>query len=116
MAPHANTNIFWHIYKLFNDPPGSPKELKCVGCKIAAGGALLPLSLGLFFGAKKIAVKNVYYATATGFVGLATLGVSLVMFKVAQEHKVYNELLMRETRERVKKERLTYASQSHQNL
>lgn len=81
---------------MFHDPPGTPIELKCVNCKLAAGGVLLGLTGLGGIGVKRMASKNVY--AMMSFIGLTAFsftGASL-SFRLAYEHNIYNKKLTAE--------------------
>lgn len=102
---NVKDNTPWEVFKLFNDPPGTPKNLKCIACKVIAGCGLLFTGGVLFYGAKKLMHRNIYNATAVALLGLGSTSGSAVVFRVAYEHKIYNDRLIKELQKSLRDER-----------
>lgn len=94
--------IHFGFYKMFNDPPGTPKELKCVGCKAASAGLSFILTgiIG-FIGVKK-AIKNVYTGAAFGLAAITTGSAALILTRMAYEDTKYNDRLINTYRKELK--------------
>lgn len=90
----------WGLYKLFNDPPGTPKEIKCVGCKLAMAGSSLGLGTLLLIVGRRKGVKNVYIGSVFGITGILSISLSGFFFRNAHENKKYNEILMRDQKQK----------------
>lgn len=101
----VTTNHYWDYYKLVRDPPGTPEELRCIGCKLGIGAALGTGSLLAAYGAKRTYKSNVYVGATFLFGVLGCVSLSAVAFRMAYEDNLYNEKLKRETMERIRKER-----------
>lgn len=86
-------DVAWAVYKFFHDPPGTPKNLKCVSCKVALGtGALGATAVNLYLTRKFVPIS---YAKTMIFAGLATTSAlaSVFLFRMAHDHRRYNERL-----------------------
>lgn len=95
----------WLFHRLFFDPPGRPKDLKCVECKQATSAASLALAGVSLFGAAKTIKKNMYYGA--GFLG-ASLGftiTSALLFRLARDYRVHNQKLIEDNELSIKQKR-----------
>lgn len=90
--------IHFGFYKLFNDPPGTPKELKCVGCKITTAGLSFVMA-GIFgvVGAKK-SIHNVYTGLSFGLVAVTLAASGVTFSRMAYDDNQYNQSLIKSYR------------------
>lgn len=98
-------NRYWETYKMFRDPPGTPKDLRCIGCKLAAGGGAVTIGLASGYGAAKTMMKNGFIGTLLGAGAVVCFGLSGIAFRMAMTDSEYNEKLLAETTEKIKQER-----------
>jgi len=84
------------FYKWFHNPPGTPKELKCVACKQASGSLALVGAMAMFNQARKRIVLDLYKGTFCALAGSGLVAISLIAFRLAHEEKIYNEKLMKD--------------------
>lgn len=90
---------------MFHDPPGTPKELKCVNCKIAIGSLLLGLGGISAIVAKKLSKRSVYQMMSLVGVTGACVSSSVVTFRLAYDHSKYNENLKAQRAKEISKQR-----------
>lgn len=100
------SDYLWGIYRLLHDPPGTPKELKCVGCKVAVAGASLAGGGINFILAKKYFTKNTYRSAVFGGVGTLFIASGLIFLRLGYEHHKYNQQLTKEFGEKARKNRI----------
>lgn len=90
----------WFLFNLFNDRPGTPKTVRCVGCKLALGASSIGLGAILLGLGKRKGVKNVYVGTTLGILGVGSILLSGIFFRVAYENKLYNDQLFKDIRQK----------------
>lgn len=101
---------FFRVYKLFYDPPGTPKEKKCVPCKLAlsaGSGLLVPVS---FYQVYKHRRGNLKGILALG-TAISAATFSVIMLKVALDNHTTNKRLTKENLENIRKQRLEASGQ-----
>ena len=98
-------SFFWPIYKLFHDPPGTPKDVRCITCKYIAAGGAFTLSAASLYGVKRTIANNAYIGFGWIFATLFTGGVGAVALRMSVEDKKWNRDYLRETAEEIKKQR-----------
>lgn len=103
---------FFKIYSLFHDPPGTPKNLKCVGCKVASAGVTLALAGASLYGVKRTIINNAYVGMGYAVLSVGFLATSSLLGRLAYDNNNYNQLLIRETQEAIRKERLKLKQQN----
>lgn len=97
--------LYWTVYKLFHDPPGTPEGLKCVGCKVAGGGASLAMTAICMDQMRRSYKKNAFKTMGFGFASFGLLAAASVFFRVAHEHDKYNKDLIKRNAELIKARR-----------
>lgn len=103
--------IHFGFWKLFNDPPGTPKELKCVGCKAASAGlSFLVTGVLGFFGVRR-AIPNIYQGLAFGLAATVTGSTAIILSRMAYEDTKYNEMLINTYRKELKELRKAKAQE-----
>lgn len=95
----------WAIYKIFHEPPGTPKELRCVGCKIAAGGACLTLMGASIYGVARTAKIANPFAIFWGLTFIGSLVGSSVSFRLAYDDDQYNKQLIERAQDEISRQR-----------
>lgn len=105
------TSVYWTLYKLFNDPPGQ-QELKCIKCRYATAAASSVVGLIGAYGVKRTMMANIYYGMGFAFLSLAGFGTTAIALRMASDDSDWNELKIRETMERISKERKEFRDQN----
>lgn len=85
----------WAVYRIFYDPPGTPKELKCIGCKIASGTASLALAGASTYGLVKSVRKSIYIGAAYATAAFCFAGTAAVLYRLAFDYQEYNQSLVK---------------------
>lgn len=101
---------YFRIYKLFYDPPGTPRDKKCVKCKLAASAGSGLLFPPMLYAAYKKRTSN-FKPMVYGFGAIATSTFSLIMLKVAIDNHESNKKLTKENLERIRMQRLQDSGQ-----
>lgn len=96
----------WFVYKLFHDPPGKAKELKCVTCKVASGCGVLTLGGAMFGYAKRLTKTDGHRAVAMTAAAVITVTFGATLLRYAYENNKYNIQLQKEFDAILRKERL----------
>lgn len=90
--------IHFGFYKLFNSPPGTPKELKCVGCKVTSAGlSFVMASIFGIVGVKK-SIRNVYTGLSFGLAATICAASGVLFSRMAYDDNQYNENLIKSFR------------------
>lgn len=95
---------FFTVYKLFHDKPGTPKDKACVSCKVAAGGALLAVTIASAFAVKSRKSHPIRAGFGVISVLIAGSG-SMICFNEALNNIKHNKKLENETKIAIKESR-----------
>lgn len=109
-------STYWTIYKWFHDPPGAPKDLKCIGCKLAVCGASYTLMGASIYGLKKTMWNNAYKGMVFGFVAFAFFTTGSVALRVAIEDDKWNKLHIKASAEELRRLRKENSGLSNPQL
>lgn len=110
---HQHDWYFW-IYKKFYDPPGTPPNKKCVGCKLTAAAGFGILTPVLAYGVYRNRRVSNFKPAIYGAGALITSVSSLLMTRVAFDHYKYNIKLTKEHLEEIRQKRLDSIGQANQ--
>lgn len=105
--PDNAAEIFFGLYKLFNSPPNTPKELKCIGCKVATAGLSFATAGAFAFGIKRSLTRgNAFIAMAFGGVATILVASGALFSRMAYDDDKYNKQLVKNYRKEIKAKRL----------
>lgn len=102
------SEIMWAIYGMFYEAPGTPKELKCVSCKVASGTACLAMTGASLYGMARTIKNKFYLGCGFGTVAFCFSATSAVLFRLAYDYKGYNESLIKNNALQIKDKRKEY--------
>lgn len=100
------SEIFWGVYGLFHDPPNTPKDIKCIGCKVAGGCTCLAASGLILAGCVKNLRRNVYLGSFLGLMSLFSFSGAMLAFKLANDDNIFNQRLIATHKEFLSKTRV----------
>lgn len=90
---------------MFYNPPGTPPDLRCIGCRYMSSAGLFALACGSAAAARKYTSKSGYITMCCGFAAVACLGGSAVAFRMAKEDEKFNLMRIREHAREIKRKR-----------
>ena len=105
------TDYFWMVNKMFYDPPGTPKNLRCISCKYAAGAGLLALSGASVFGCTRAMKKNAYVGALFAFASFCFGSASAIAVRMAVDDQNWNELQIKLRQEELSRYRRQKAAE-----
>ena len=97
------TQKYWFVYKIFHDPPGTPKDLRCVKCKVATSGAAFLAAAPFLYLTKETIKPRIYLGATYGFISLLCLSVGVIGMKMAAEDNKWNNEHIKTTLQEMKK-------------
>lgn len=97
--------LTWSVYGMFYEAPGTPKDLKCVSCKVASGSATLAMAGASLYGMARTIRTKFYVGAGFGAAAFCFSATSAVLFRVAYDYRGYNESLIRNNAVAIKDER-----------
>lgn len=109
------TGRHFAIYEMFYSPPGTPQELKCIGCRIATAGASLTLATVCFSKAKQIIYGNLYSGMAAVIAGFTLGTIGVLSAKMAHEDTTFNNTLIKQRSEELRDGRRQKSVQPYQS-
>lgn len=90
---------------MFHDAPGTPPDLRCVGCKYTAATAGFALSAAGVYKTIKIINPRPYLGLSLALATFATISVSGIILRFGMEDQKYNQMRLREHAAEIKKKR-----------
>ena len=101
----GSTDYYWTAYKMFYSPPGTPEELRCIGCRYTISGASFALMAASMYGAKRTGKTNAYVGGIFAMGAFIFLSTGSIALKAAIEDKKWNEMKLKEWAAELKKQR-----------
>lgn len=106
-------NKYWQYYKMVRSPPGTPKDLRCVNCKFAAGAGAAGVGLIASYFTAKNFMKNAFRGFMYGAGALSSFSLAAVAVKLAIVDNRYNEKLTAELADQKRRERRANREKLH---
>jgi len=106
---------YFFIHEMIYSRPGTPKELKCVGCKVAVAGACLTMATLCFYKAKQVMYNNVYSGMGIVSAGIVLGVVGAVSGRIAYDFDIYNKNLIKEKASELKTERKRWGAKAYKS-
>lgn len=86
---------YWRIYKIFNDPPGTPDNVKCVNCRYASAVGCFGLSAVSAYGVKKTIGPHFYVGCVLSAATFVAFTTGFIFLRMAKEDDKWNKTEMK---------------------